>query len=102
VGSFEQRSFAEQQATEQAKAQEQCIKKHLITFFSNMISSGKTAARMHQDKAGSLGIPWSQLKSNNTCLCCLQRKPENTLSCGHALCDVCVRIYEDEMPIMEC
>ncbi len=102
MGSFMERSFAEHLAKEEAKEQEQCIEKHLVTFFSDMISSGKTAAQMHQEKAGSLGISWSQLKSNNTCLCCLRRKPENTLSCGHALCDVCVRIYGDEMPIMEC
>lgn len=33
---------------------------------------------------------------------CLRRRPENPLSCGHAICDVCVRIYGEEMPITEC
>ena len=67
-----------------------------------MTLSSKTAAQLHQEKTSSLGIPWAQLKSNNTCLGCLRRKPECVLSCGHAICEICVRIYGEEMPIAEC
>lgn len=31
------------------------------------------------------------LKSHKTCLCCLLRTPEKVFSCGHTLCDTCVR-----------
>ena len=33
------------------------------------------------------------LASNRTCLCCLRRTPENVMSCGHAFCDFCIRIF---------
>ncbi len=102
MSSFMKRFFAEHLVKKKTKKQKQCIEKHLITFFSNMISSDKIATQMHQEKIDSLDIFWSQLKSNNTCLCCLRRKSKNTLFCEHALCDVCVRIYEDEMSIMKC
>ena len=67
-----------------------------------MISLGKTAAQVHQDNVSSLDIPFSQLQSNSTCICCLRRKPESPLSCKHAICNVCVRIYGEEMPTVDC
>ncbi len=82
--------------------QEQCIKGHLAMSFVDMVSFGKTAAQIHREKVGGLGIPWPQLQSNSTCIWCLRRKPENPLSCGHAIYNVCVRIFGDEMPIMDC
>ncbi len=87
---------------QRAEDQEQCIKRHLATFFVDMVSSGKTAAQVHEENVGGLGIPWPQLQSNSTCLWCTRRKPEPTLSCAHAICNVCVRIYGDEMPIVDC
>ena len=38
-------------------------------------------------------IPWSNIFSNNTCLCCLRRRPEALLPCGHSLCDICLQIF---------
>lgn len=32
-------------------------------------------------------------KTNKTCLGCLPRSPEKVLTCGHALCDVCVQYF---------
>ena len=65
-------------------------------LFSKMIASKKSAIQMHRATVGSLDIDWTQLKSNQTCFYCLRRPPENTLSCGHAICDVCVRNMGDE------
>jgi len=101
VGSFKERSYAEKEAVKRAEDQEQSIKRHLATYFVDM-TLGKPAAQVHRENVGGLGIPWLLLQSNSTCLWCLRRKPENTLSCGHAICNVCVRIYGDEMPIMDC
>jgi len=56
MSSFMKRFFAEHLVKEKAKKQKQCIEKHLVTFFSNMISFGKIAAQMHQEKAGSIDI----------------------------------------------
>ncbi|KAF2192481.1 hypothetical protein K469DRAFT_745903 [Zopfia rhizophila CBS 207.26] len=34
---------------------------------------------------------WGQIRSNKTCLACLQNVPENVLPCGHAYCVLCVQ-----------
>ncbi|ODA75779.1 hypothetical protein RJ55_08725 [Drechmeria coniospora] len=34
--------------------------------------------------------------SEDTCLCCLQRRPQYRLPCGHWTCQVCVRIFYDQ------
>lgn len=96
------RSMTDERAEEQAKEQARYLRKYLIDAFLNMTLSGKSAAHLHREKAGSVGIPWTQLKSNTTCLWCLRRKPECPLSCGHSICETCVRIFGEEMPIMEC
>ncbi len=61
-----------------------------------MIASRKSVLHLHQEKTASLDIDWAQMKSNETCFCCLRRMAENTLSCGHAICEVCVRNIGDE------
>ncbi|MCJ1231936.1 hypothetical protein MMC12_008615 [Toensbergia leucococca] len=102
INSYKEQLFTERQVEEQAREQEEHVKTYLNNLFSDMISSGKTAAQMHREKIKNLSISWSKLKSNKTCLWCLRRRPENTLSCGHAICNVCVRIFGTEMPILEC
>lgn len=32
-------------------------------------------------------------RSHRTCWCCLMRMPEKILSCGHAFCNTCIRIF---------
>ena len=36
---------------------------------------------------------WKSTYSNTTCLSCIARGPDNTLSCRHSLCDTCVVIH---------
>ena len=38
------------------------------------------------------------IKSHRTCLCCLFRAPEKVFSCGHAICDLCVRAFGQRNP----
>ena len=73
------------------RQQDVCIRENLLKLFSNMTASGRSALQMHQATARSLDIPWTVLKSYETCFYCLRRAPENTLSCEHVICDVCVR-----------
>lgn len=61
-----------------------------------MIASGKPTLQMHREKTTSLDIDWVQMKSNETCFDCIRRMPKITLSCGHAICEVCVRNIGDE------
>lgn len=39
---------------------------------------------------------WRQIRSNKTCLACLQQVPENVLQCGHAYCILCVQELGEE------
>lgn len=73
--------------------QNQAIRDSLADQFSVMQISGKTANTIHRSNVGSLHIPWEKFQSNQTCLPCLRRKPEYVLSCGHSVCDTCVRIF---------
>lgn len=102
VGLFKERPETKNDAVEHAKVQERCIKGHLAAFFMNMVSSGQTAAQLHRENINRLDIQRSQLQSNSTCLWCLRRKPESPLSCKHAICNACVRIHGEEMPIVDC
>lgn len=102
VASFKERSYPEREARNEADVQEDFIKRHLAVYHTEMDSHGKTAVEVHQGNVGAMGIPWLELQSNHSCLLCLRRKTENPLSCGHTICNVCVRIFGDEMPLVEC
>ena len=73
--------------------QNQAIKDSIANQFSMMQRSGETADTIHRRKFGSRHIPWAKFQNNQTCLPCLRRKPEYVLSCGHSVCDSCVRIF---------
>lgn len=73
--------------------QNQAIRDSLADQFSVMQISGKTADTIRRSNFDSIEIPWGKFQSNQTCLPCLRRKPEYVLSCGHSVCDTCVRIF---------
>ena len=77
------------------------IKKHLMAFFSKMISHDQTSADLHASGFADSRLPWKDLRSNVTYLCYVQRKPENVASYGHAFCDTCVRIYGTQSTSIE-
>ena len=81
--------------------QDTSIRSQLVQLYSYMIASGKPALQIHKEKTASLDIDWMQMKSNETCFCCIRRNPEETVSCGHAICEVCVRNLGDETSAFE-
>ncbi len=56
------------------------------------------ASMMHMRLMSMLKSKWAAIQSNRTCLGCLARAPENSLPCGHSVCDLCVRIFATEKP----
>jgi hypothetical protein len=75
------------------------IERHLDRLFRDLLPGFRTSAQIHSDNLNPRSRDWSQIRSNQTCLFCLRRKPEeHVLSCGHAICDVCPRIFGDGAP----
>ncbi|KAI9717977.1 MAG: hypothetical protein M1828_007013 [Chrysothrix sp. TS-e1954] len=66
-----------------------------IAFFEQLAKASPkmTAASLHATNMRIHHARLRSVKSNRSCLCCLMRMPEKVLDCGHALCDVCVRIF---------
>jgi hypothetical protein len=63
----------------------------VLTNTENSICS----SRAHQAMLSRF-TEWKGIYSNTTCLSCIARAPENTLSCRHSLCDPCTIIYGQE------
>lgn len=78
-----------------------CIEDHMKIMFYTLAQYPKGSAQLHRDTFKGKHLQWAQLKTNTTCLFCLRRKPEHVLSCGHAICDTCVRIFGQALPGLE-
>jgi hypothetical protein len=81
-------------------AERQCDKveqKFCISFrkFSEWALENEDASSsmLHATTSYATSILWSTLKSQKTCLYCLVRAPQHVVTCGHAICDVCVKIF---------
>jgi hypothetical protein len=55
--------------------------------------STHTAAGLHRRLLARLHGGWAKVRSDDTCLVCLRRRPQHRLPCGHCLCDNCPRIF---------
>ena len=51
------------------------------------------ALEAHRQSLSKLSKNLLELRSHKSCLCCLMRSPEKVLACGHALCDICIKIF---------
>ena len=71
----------------------QNIEDHIEYLFPAVDLGFETAIQLHQNNARSHSVIWAQVKSNRTCLYCLQRGSEHVLTCGHAICDVCLILF---------
>lgn len=53
---------------------------------------GTSSSHLRTNVLKSNSSQWSPLRTNQTCLYCLRRRPEHVLPCAHSLCDACVMI----------
>lgn len=79
---------------------QQCVRDKFIdsvqTIYENEYSQlkvSRSASEIHRNTLSKLNLYLKDIKSHKTCLCCLMRSPEKVLSCGHAICDTCVKIF---------
>ncbi|OAT10584.1 hypothetical protein BDBG_06405 [Blastomyces gilchristii SLH14081] len=77
------------------------IEIHMEWLFSHLLSEYSSSAHLHCDNLSKQSCSWIQVRFNQTCLYCLQRRPEKTLSCGHTICDMCIRVFRDAVPHVE-
>jgi hypothetical protein len=71
------------------------VRTHLIGFFEQLTHSPLSAAEIHRDNLNRFKHHWHGIQSSSTCLCCLRRRPQYSLSCGHTLCENCVLVFGD-------
>ena len=70
------------------------LRKYLSTRYEVMRkSSDLDAAALHLQQLSELRSQFRSVRSHKTCFGCLRTAPEKVFSCGHAICDVCVRIF---------
>lgn len=65
----------------------------LESLFESFMASNIPASEIHHQTLENLQLHLARFKSHRSCFCCFMRMPEKVLTCGHALCDVCIKIY---------
>ncbi|PGG96243.1 hypothetical protein AJ80_09857 [Polytolypa hystricis UAMH7299] len=85
------------------------IEIYLEEFLLEMKLKGVSSATCHLKNIRSQYPLWSLVKTNVVCLLCLRHPPERVQSCGHSICDICVRRFgcvaphtESEYHVSEC
>ncbi len=66
--------------------------------FVQYVLHGSSEA-LHRKIMASFRHEWASLRSDDTCFCCIQRRPQFGLPCGHSLCETCVRIFGRGSPV---
>lgn len=79
------------------KYQNQFIKNCLINMFANMQTFNKNIVCIHRAIVRNLEIPWKKIFNNRICMWCLKRKSKNVFICDHAMCDICVQVFEKKL-----
>lgn len=69
------------------------LKELFVSKFNFMVEHYIPAATIHFRSLRDAGPVWKGLRSNRTCFSCIRRMPETVLSCGHAFCDICIRLF---------
>lgn len=70
----------------------QSLERQLQALFDDLSAGVFTDAReLHLHQMTAMRPYLSKVRSYRTCMSCLCQTPEKVLSCGHAICDTCVR-----------
>lgn len=69
------------------------IKKHLKLYFNELTKDSASALEIHRKNLQQFETHWCSIKSSSTCLCCLRRRPQYGLPCGHTICENCVLVF---------
>ena len=64
-----------------------------VEYHHKMLEMGKTSIKVHQRNMRRLAHFFAFYRTNMSCLFCLTSSPERHLSCGHSICDTCIRRF---------
>jgi hypothetical protein len=72
------------------------VETHLLRYFEQFIhSDGESATEIHRSNLTCFEDRWRDIQSSSTCLCCLRRRPQYCLPCGHCICENCITVFGD-------
>lgn len=74
------------------------IESEMRRLFASLVKREKTTFAIHSQEYSTLRPYIRQLKSHRSCLACLMHMPEKVLCCGHAICDVCLKVHGQKSP----
>uniref|UniRef100_L7ITF8 PNPLA domain-containing protein n=1 Tax=Pyricularia oryzae (strain P131) TaxID=1143193 RepID=L7ITF8_PYRO1 len=69
------------------------IEAHLRKYVESSIAGAIPTADIHSENLARFANKWAVIKSSDTCLVCLRRRPLYDLCPGHTICDNCVRVF---------
>ncbi|KAH6868994.1 acyl transferase/acyl hydrolase/lysophospholipase [Thelonectria olida] len=69
------------------------IKDSMATHYAEVQASGSSVVDWHRLQLSQSHSFLSRASSDETCLCCIRRRPQYTLHCGHAICQTCVKSF---------
>jgi hypothetical protein len=69
------------------------IETQTIMLFTQMEHGGESASSTRRQSLRRHSEYWTLLKTLQTCLVCLCRKPEHVMDCGHGICEICICIF---------
>lgn len=71
----------------------QAVSEQLRKCFEDF-AAGTPSMTVHHNNLKKFKLRWKRVRSDDTCLVCLRRTPENNnLPCGHAVCENCPRVF---------
>lgn len=52
-----------------------------------------SAEKLHRNVVALFRDEWVNTHSDDTCFCCIRRRPQFSLPCSHSICENCVRVF---------
>lgn len=71
------------------------LERHLGECFERLVKESVSASDVHRRNLRRFKDDWRYIISTSTCLCCLRRRPQYALACGHVVCENCVLVFGD-------
>ena len=71
------------------------VENQFVRCFQQFTCNNVTAAEIHKSNLTRFRDRWRHIRSSNTCLSCLRRRPQYCLPCGHCICENCIIVFGD-------